>query len=170
MTRKDLRIVGTSGHPQETVIRSMQRTFLVCAWSDFVDEEEFRKKHDRAYPMGCELMDYLPDICEEFERESYRLACVLYGRIYGKWGCEPWLALNYTCEQRGWSKNKTFVDWGHYAVMEALGHGVAWSDDHDPVLWSRIVGEPIELERVGRLGIYHDGFYWRSKRGQPWKR
>lgn len=161
----DLRQVDTSVHPEEIMIRSMQRTLVVAAWASFVEENH--KALGRCHPMGCELMEWLPDVCDHFDRESYRAAAILYGRIRQAWPYHPWVVLLHRLGRESLDPKyyRLLIDWSHYAVMEALGHGVSWADSNDPVTWQE---KP--LPSVGEMRIHTESFQWGDSPGQRHKR
>jgi hypothetical protein len=125
------------------IIRSMARTLEVLAytaWCDAWDEagEDATDGDGRGRPDDCvsagageDWFDVAPEI-EQGELEDYgvsweRDAAILYGRIWQAWGADPALVLHWNGHGGTESREK----WGHYAVMCAVGHGVAWEDTED---------------------------------------
>ena len=121
------------------ILDSMERTLVVLAymdWCDAWDSNDPRPTGKR--PTGAvsarggeDWMDAAPVGSRAFRRRCTDRAAILYGQIAQAWGGKPYAALYQ-------HDDKDARDWGHYAVMSAVGHGVAWGDDHDALEWKGV--------------------------------
>jgi len=116
----------------ESIVNAMARAMFVCAWAD--EEEEKGISHG-----GEELMDVAPETPEDAIHQAWRLVghfevlnktnmASLFVRAMiadGKLTKEDW-----TYEELDAASERWASDFGHYLAMRALGHGVAWEDDH----------------------------------------
>jgi len=110
------------------IVESMARTLFVTNWADRCEE------NGQTFP-GCELMDIAPSTSDDALHQAYRLMGMIEALNGGSMIC----LLARVCHQddelpdaHDWvNQFKLKEDFGHYLVMEALGHGVSWSDDHD---------------------------------------
>ena len=118
----------------DSVINAMARAIFVCAWAD--EEEENGNAHS-----GEELMDAAPETPEDAIHQAWRLAGQFEAlnhstipamfvhalRVDSKLASD-WEGDDFEEVEKRWAS-----DFGHYLAMRALGHGVAWEDDHrDP--------------------------------------
>jgi len=95
----------------QSIKDAMARALWVTAWADYEEEA------GRTYP-GQELMDVAP----ETPPDAHKAAEMLWSKI------------------KAANRNKEITtpaggdpeEFGFYLAMEALGHGVAWTDDHEP--------------------------------------
>jgi hypothetical protein len=99
----------------------MARTLHVCAFADMCDEL------DQPVGGGGDYMDVAGETPNSYRYES----AFLVGKIehlnnetIGQMYLRALDEGNYP------DTDKNRRDFGHYMVMESLGHGVAWSDDH----------------------------------------
>jgi hypothetical protein len=111
---------------RESIVEGAARALFVQWWADQCSECENdaetcrleRNGHQPNDPGGVELMDVAPETSES----ARACAKCLVERV---------------ASQARWTEvtNREEVEsdpegFGHYLAMEALGHGVAWSDDH----------------------------------------
>ena len=138
------------------VMASMIRTLLVEAWASW--NEELGQANDPAYTntSQMDLMDLAPEGSEANQREAEEIAGRVINDYLKWWECTPGI-FEDILETNGID----LADWGHYAVMTALGHGVAWADSHLPIQDTR-------EEETGALtppeNIYVDSLIWDG----PW--
>lgn len=117
-------------HPREQIIRSMARTLIVESFASWSDENPERGEPYMARG-GQDWMDTTPAMSPACQEAALIEAAVLYGRIKQSWGTEPWILVHQHGGVHGGSRcEQDLKDWGHYAVMTCIGHGVAWEDDH----------------------------------------
>jgi hypothetical protein len=118
----------------ESVVNAMARAMFVSAWAD--KEEEEGRSHG-----GEELMDVAPETPEDAIHQAWRLcgqfealnkstiaAMFVHALRIDVKLCSNWGEEAFERAEERWAS-----DFGHYLAMRALGHGVAWEDDHrDP--------------------------------------
>jgi hypothetical protein len=137
---------------RDTIIESAARALWLCAYADHVEDfqehksdypkREWKKHfcpaslresakcptfgtHARPGP-GEDWMDYAPPTGEPARAEARKLIAEIEKR--NKIKVEDAYAKAEAAE--GHLKEPTPEDFGHYLAMQALGHGVAWADDH----------------------------------------
>lgn len=131
------------------IIRAMARTIEVLSYTDWCDAWDEADRDGRgtrpeaavsAGP-GKDWFDVAPETDDPGVREDWLIeAAILYGRIAQEWGTDPWSAL-FRAGQLDEAPT-----WGHYAVMPAVGHGVSWEDDHEPLTYFDFAkGQDVEL-------------------------
>lgn len=150
----------TPTYNRADIIARMARTIEVLsymAWCDAWDEacsEDFEAADDRpegavSAGSGEDWFDVAPEFDLQ-EQEDYGIswheeAAILYGRIRQAWGVEPWVVLRNNDIDRD-----AALDWAHYAVMTAAGHGVSWEDNHEPLLFAGaevfVSGPPFRID------------------------
>ena len=118
-------VIGKRRNPEvidpeltEDIMDSMARTLFVEAWANYIEEEHPEQTRGWA---GMDLMDIAP----ETSPWAHRRAKDLYLKIEEINGLHSILK-----EVERLDADEDLF--GHYLVMESLGHGVAWSDDHEP--------------------------------------
>lgn len=138
------------------IIIAMARTIEVLSYTDWCDAWDEAERDGRgtrpdaavsAGP-GEDWFDVAPETDDPGVREDWLIAAaILYGRIAQEWGMDPWSALfNAGQLDEG-------TTWGHYAVMSAVGHGVSWEDDHEPLTrYDFSKGYDVELD-AGCVGF-----------------
>jgi hypothetical protein len=99
---------------KEQILRGMALAFFASAWADMVEE-------NGASLSGLEIMQVMPETVDPaakhaaytlyFQMESVNGDAI--ERLYGQNCGEPRLSPQ---------------DWGHYAAMQAMGHGVGLGD------------------------------------------
>lgn len=103
------------------IVQSMARTLFVNAWANA--EEEEGRGHG-----GQELFDVAPKTSKDAEKAAWRLA----GQFEALNGMNIWALAAKVLKQEGLDGDKDAEEeLGYNLVMEALGSGVAWADDHD---------------------------------------
>lgn len=122
--------------PDPTIINSMARTLFVLSYTDWCDtwdeanDPERRPADAISARSGEDWFDVAPD--GYVSEDCARLAAVLYGRIWQAWGADPWLVLYWNDHTGDTAAGRRALhDWGHYAIMSLLGHGVCFEDVHD---------------------------------------
>lgn len=96
-----------------TIVEAAARAAYVQAWADHV---ESKGRHLRG-----ELMDQAPRTPSKARTWAKKLLATME-RLNG-------LPVEEMYE-RAAAEGGSASDFGHYTAMQALGHGVAWSDDH----------------------------------------
>jgi hypothetical protein len=99
------------------LVESMARTLFVTSWADY------RENQGESFSQ-CELMDIAPETPKEMLPIAEKLADTIAKLCSHKHVEGSWLE---------WCKKANALseldEFGHYLVMECLGHGVAWTDD-----------------------------------------
>ena len=110
-------------YDRDEFVEAAARAMFVSAWADAMEEagESFS---------GVELMDVAPETPLEAEKAARELARAIEATNDAQLK-ELWLQAA-TASGRHLSE-PTVEDFGHYSAMAALGHGVAWEDDHPDV-------------------------------------
>jgi hypothetical protein len=114
-----LKVMATDDYT-ETILDAMARAFFVSAWANWEDE------YGDTNLAGVELMDVAP----ETEKEAIDAAAKLYTEIeqINNIDLGEFIPPGFTESNYDDSAARVF---GHYLAMEAMGHGVSWSDDHE---------------------------------------
>jgi hypothetical protein len=138
---------------QRAILERMVRTLWVNSWADA--EEEACRSH-----AGEELFDSAPDN-DEYKEEFQELAETIYRDIQKGWKKDPAIVLLENEKYAGWDLDTLISEWGYYAAMEVLGHGVCWTDDHELLRtgfspMETLIGKARVLPRVGDLHLYHE--------------
>lgn len=101
---------------------AMAKAFFATAWADY----EEQVKHESL--AQTEIMDVLPDNIPE---SAYAAADNVIGTIEKSTGRKISDLYNEAKEAPGDHYKEPDEDsFGHYLAMQAMGHGVSWSDDH----------------------------------------
>lgn len=141
-------------NPFETIIQSMARTLWVNVWMNQQEElKEQGQPHNCAGP-GQDWMDIAPETTPHYRDDALRLAGMIEGlntRGAGLCdGLEIWVYRAFAADGLpGIRPTYDYVkDFGHYLVMESLGHGVSWTDDHKDIglKLPLICPEPLPVE------------------------
>jgi hypothetical protein len=142
------------------ILESMADTFALLAFAQACDElDSARMPHPNAPGPGQEYA--LPEVPPALRAECQRAAVLLYAAILAApGGYDPapalvrWYAAGNSVSDHWEDKVRDAVllseagteaaarCWGHYAVVEAVGHGVAWSDDNEPLRSASPVFDP----------------------------
>jgi hypothetical protein len=102
----------------QEIIDAMARTMFVVAWGDY--EEEHGRSHG-----GRDLMDVAPSTPPHVYDEAQKLAIAFETENVGANVTD----LMMRAEEADGEEPEPNV-FGYYLVMQALGHGVSWFDDH----------------------------------------
>lgn len=179
----DERHPGDDGFAARSVTRwilaEMVDSLLMLAFANACDEcDEGKMPHPNKPPPGGNFADYWreaePDASTRAEAE--RTAAEMLTKILAHYDPAPAL-IRWDVDPAGdtvsWFWRERYDSnleaaarcWGHYAVMEAIGHGVAWSDDNAPLRGLPLVGvvdeDGEELPPVGDLpGCTIDDVQW----------
>jgi len=106
--------MSNTDNTRDQIIHHMSLAFFACAWADYSEEV------GPMYSPGCEIMDEMPgdtdpsalsaakDLADEMEKLNGASLVELMGRGGGIGGDRPCNAEYF----------------GHYAAMQAMGHGV----------------------------------------------
>jgi len=130
------------------IVRHMARAFFACAWADYSEQV------GPHYPAGCEIMDAMP---EELDPSAVWIAFELARQLEANHG-KPLdqifaRAVEISESHRGHGggdRPRTAEMFGHYAAMQAMGHGVG--------LWDAL-GRDAE-QYVFETPCYLDGYSW----------
>jgi hypothetical protein len=157
------------------ILEEMTSTFLMLAFADACDAcDDAGTPHPDKPGPGGNFADF-PTPAPEVRAAAERAAMVLLADILAApGGYDPapavieWHASDDNNVSDYWlekvdvlsSLEATARCWGHYAVMEAMGHGVAWSDSNEPLSFTDIGGKVHELPAVGRLGVHAEDVTW----------
>lgn len=125
---------------RQTIIEGAARTMFVDAWARFEEERQ------RTYP-GQDLMHVAPPTPPEALRQAEEVICTIENMNHC--GVETlWERANTACMVRLFERRREraakrlpplpgpcgphhdLSTFAHYLMMESLGHGVAWADDH----------------------------------------
>lgn len=114
------------------IMRGMERAFFASAWADAADEAETGGIDTPTGP-GVDIMDVMP---EETDRAAIRAAAELALKVVAVYGDTLTMAYHCTMDvvRRNHSLSLRVVNeltpelWGHYAAMQAMGHGVGLYD------------------------------------------
>ena len=113
-------------------VTAAARAFFVSGWANAVEN------YGGSFPPCTELMDVAPATPDVVMLHAARFV----GMLESKNHCD--LAVMWERAQLGddHRRTPTLEDFGHYLAMEAMGHGVAWTDDHPQVMLpNRLFGE-----------------------------
>jgi len=103
---------------------------FVEGWAEWAD------RNDKSPPAGHDYMDYAPEPPPEALHDAWRFLGAVEALNQDKFMPRPygvhWLFEAIAeREQQGEGEKTELIDkLAGYLVMEALGHGVAWSDDY----------------------------------------
>lgn len=96
------------------------RAFFACAWADMVEEND-----SVPWPPGGEIMEYMPDDIDPAALHAAKTLRMDIERVNGK----SVFDLMATIERDGDGDRENSVEmFGHYAAMQAMGHGVGLYD------------------------------------------
>ena len=132
----------TPTYNRADLIAYMARTIEVLSYMAWCDAWDEATGTDQPRPEDCvsagpgeDWFDVAPELDlgdQEDAGISWREeAAILYGRVWQAWGGDPWAVLR----DNGIDRDAA-LDWAHCAVMSAVGHGVSWEDDHEPLLFA----------------------------------
>ena len=177
--------VATALRVTTWILDEMADTFMLCAFANAVDAcaEAASSLGDRMlrHPFepgpGGSYDDAMalyfseggdpPDLRDDARRAAVRLYAAILRAPKGydpapalmRWVNTPGNEPPYHWREQYVGPNEAAARcWGHYAVMEALGHGVGWSDQNEPLM----TPEPaVDLPSVGDLpGVSADDLTW----------
>lgn len=105
----------------DEILAAAARAAWVSAWADAAEEQ------GHSYGGGCDLMDVAPETPKRALDFARRWAA-----MFQKFnGIDLAQAFERARAMPGkHRKAPTADDFGHYSMMQSLGHGVAWCDDH----------------------------------------
>ena len=96
------------------------RAFFASAWADMADECE-----SNVIGPGVEIMDVMPDEIDPAAIHAAKTLAMDIERVNGK----PLESLMRIIEEKGGGDRPNTVEYfGHYAAMQAMGHGVGLAD------------------------------------------
>ena len=150
---------------RQDAIDSMVRTLWVLAWADHIEEYPDSELAQEAGSLaGVDIMEVAPDeIPVHLKEEADGIANGVYEGMKKAWGVEPWEAVVETAKWRQRDDPDAYLNnWAHYTLMEALGHGVGWSDHEEPILkypskLAELLSAMHELPDPGDAGVYAEG-------------
>jgi hypothetical protein len=157
------------------ILSEMADTFTLLAFANACDEcAEAGTPHPYAPGPGGNYDDCMkeaempPGLYDQAARAAVRLYAAVLAAPGGydpapallRGDAEPGKVVsNWWHRRYGTHREAAARCWGHYAVMEALGHGVAWEDDNEP-LGYEVDGTRYDLPAVGDLGVSVDDLTW----------
>lgn len=104
------------------ILRHMARAFFASAWADACEEAG-----QSAILSGREVLDVMPRIVDESAYHAARTLAFDMERVNGRDIVAQFDALCEACAGAG-DRPHTPEMFGHYAAMQAMGHGVGLSD------------------------------------------
>lgn len=113
---------------QVIINKGIARSMFVSAWADEMEEQ------GKSFSPGSEIMQLAPHTPHQAVAEAYRFT----GRIEGA-NDSSLIVLLYKAakadgrvvdEMSESEKIEYAESFGHYLLMESLGHGVSWFDSH----------------------------------------
>jgi hypothetical protein len=125
------------------IVESMARTLFVNAYADHCEDGEYNEGnggpcegcalwgHNDGHPQpggGQDWVDFAPETPPEALDAANLLAALITGRNGTK--LESLLERAVKADGNPEVNDKYLEDFGHYLAMQALGHGVSWTDDH----------------------------------------
>jgi hypothetical protein len=119
---------------KDEFLEGAARCFFVCAYADFVEEEE---REDDGYKYGQpgggqDWFDFAP---ERTPPAAYAAAGELWASLHtlnkSTAPCGVISLIDQAAKADG-VEDIDVNDFGHYCAMAALGHGVSWFDSHKP--------------------------------------
>lgn len=110
----------TKEHEKAEFLLHASRAFFASAWADMAEEE-----NAIPWPPGAEIMEYMPEAIDPAARHAARTLLCDIERKNGKTIGE----LMALIEKDGDGDRPNTVEmFGHYAAMQAMGHGVGIAD------------------------------------------
>lgn len=103
-------------NPNDAFTYHAARAFFACAWADMVESN--------GATLRGEIMEQLPD---EIDSAAIHAAETLMHDMLRANGCSDAAALLSRCPDAG-DRPHTLETLGHYAAMQAMGHGVGLGD------------------------------------------
>lgn len=151
------------------ILDEMASTFRMRAFANACDtcDEAGTPHPDKPRP-GGNYSDH-PEPSDAVREDARAAAVRLYAAVLAApGGYDPapalirWVAVNdpshYWAKRYGYTTPEAAARcWGHYAVMSAIGHGVSWDDDNEP-----LTGEDgADLPCLGYgLWVYAEDVIW----------
>lgn len=112
-----------SGDYERQIIDAMARAMFVTTWADRMEERGLGHKLS-----GQKLMDIAPKTSRDALAAAKKLAAMFAEANEGASMSDLYArALNVAGKHEGDTSPHSF---GHYMAMEAMGHGVSWTDNH----------------------------------------
>jgi hypothetical protein len=141
-------------------VQAAARARFCLDWADAVEEHAVDVSLS-----GCRLEDVAPPTPRQYELETWAfLGGVEYLNVGGLEGLLRCAILSDGLED--WDEGYV-ASMGHCLMLEALGHGVGWADDHAPIphrtpSWIEHEGPPMEPRELVALS----GFEYRGEDGE----
>jgi hypothetical protein len=114
---------------RDEIVGAAARAFFVTVWADEAEREAEEGDGELPWGAGEDIDDAAPDTPEEAQRFGERfvfavekLNAASITELYDRAAEAPGRHLRQPEPE----------DFGHYLAMQAMGHGVAWQDDHPP--------------------------------------
>lgn len=125
------------------IVYHMAKAFFACAWADYSEQV------GPHYPAGCEIMDEMSD---DTDPAAVWIAFDLASSLEKAHGMHLAEIFSKAVEVSGeeGDRPKTAEMFGHYAAMEAMGHGVG--------LWDALGRDACDFVNVHEAGYYE--FSW----------
>ncbi len=162
------------------ILDSMADTLALLAFASACDEcAEAGVPHPHAPGPGEDYADGMAraGVPDGVRADAQRAAVLLYAAILAApGGYDPapavsrWYYAPHDVPNRWWRRSEDPLEaaarcWGHYAVMSAVGHGVSWEDDNEPL--TRAEYDPTNIEQctmylpsVGDLRVSAEDITW----------
>ena len=110
----------TEDHEKAEFLLHASRAFFASAWADMAEEE-----NAIPWPPGAEIMAYMPEAIDPAATHAAKTLILDIERVNGK----TIGALMGLIERDGGGDRPNTVEmFGHYAAMQAMGHGVGICD------------------------------------------
>lgn len=116
----------TQNETRIEILRYMARAFFASAWANAAEESDKGPSLS-----GVEIMDVLPRITDESAYVAARTLCFDMERVNGADIVSLFDRLCAACVGEG-DREHTAEMFGHYAAMQAMGHGVGLDDAFGP--------------------------------------
>lgn len=102
---------------RDEILEHMAKAFFACAWADYSEQI------GPHYPAGCEIMDVMPD---ELDPAATSAAADLASEMEKQYGATlpELLEKARGAPERYADRPCDPEHFGHYAAMQAMGHGV----------------------------------------------
>lgn len=115
------------------------RAFFACAWADLMEE-----KGTEPWGPSCEIMGYMPDDIDPAALHAAKTLRMDIERANGK----TIFDLMAIIERDGdGDRDNTVEMFGHYAAMQAMGHGVGLCDAFGSDVYRAIKVPYVEFSR-----------------------
>lgn len=116
------------GEVEETIANSIARTLFVSGYADFCEENDCGR---RPGP-GGDWSNTAGKTPAEFNLMAYRLIGAFEQMNGASLICVFASACRENSVEFKTPPQEFVTQYGHYMAMSSMGHGVSWTDDHEP--------------------------------------